>query len=377
MMALKVVVTISVVILVACGPGPLPKVARSIDRGDLNRVRDGFPTDSDELFPLDIAIRSNRIDELRRLLEQGENPNLRWGQSGDHFPLQEVLDSAGETRTDPPETVRLLLMHGADPNARWCPFESRGSDVGGPVCRSAQGATALAFAAAAGLTDVVELLLNAGADPAARDWMGISALDAASSEVGFELISRALFPAIESRDKRALESLRTQGPFRTDASLYASAIDGGAGWYRYQSIPMADFRLGYQNRVVERLRILLKLGAKPPDRLDTSAGEWTPLGLALQNGATRAARILLQAGAAVDGRGCLASGYDMKLKKQIFPPCDQENGTTPLMYAAAQGQTDAVEMLLEFHADRSLKEWAGRTALDYAKTNEVRKLLTP
>jgi len=374
MRMMTVLVMIGIVTLIACGPGPLPTLPSSPHASDLDRDRDWFPTDSDDLFPLDVAIAANRIDEVRRLLEKGANPNLRWGQTGDHFPLQEVLDPGGYSMSEPTEAVRLLLEHGGDPNARWCPFESRTFDNSG--CVSARGATALTFAAATGRTDVVELLLNAGADPAARDWLGISALDAASSEIGFELISRALFPVVETRDQQALQWLRDNGPFPTDQALYASAIGGGAGWYIYQPSSMSDLRTGYQDRVVERLRILLRLGAKLGDRMDTGFGEWSPLGVALRNGATRAARTLLQAGANVNDRGCLATGYDMHRKEQIFPPCGSGNGTTPLMYAAANGQTDAVKLLLEFKADRTLKNWAGRTALDYAKTPEIRQLLT-
>lgn len=378
---------ISVVTLIACGPGPVPPppAAPHFDRHALSDRSDRFPADSDEPFPLDDAIHRGQLGELRRLLENGANPNLRWG-SGDHFPLQEIFDTgAGYTPPDPVEAVRLLVEHGADPNARWCPFESRGSDVGGPVCRSAQGTTTLMWAAAAGATEAIDLLLQHGADASAVDWLGNSPLHLATSEVGFELIARAMFPPVDTRDRDSLRWLRREGRAHpiSEAELFQSALS----WSRYQvpldvlapeGPPYSFVRRNelWENRIVERLRILLRLGAKPNGRIDTGNGEWTPLGVALQNGTVRAARILLQAGADVNDRACLATGYDMKLKKQIFPPCARENGTTPLMYAAAKGQTDVVALLSEFKADRSLKDWAGRSALDYAKTDEIRKLLT-
>ncbi|XP_053963816.1 G patch domain and ankyrin repeat-containing protein 1 homolog [Anastrepha ludens] len=46
--------------------------------------------------------------------------------------------------------------------------------------------------------------------------------------------------------------------------------------------------------------------------------------------------------------------------------CD-EFGWTALMMAACEGATDAVRMLLESGADKSIKEKSGRTALDFAK----------
>src|SRR5215213_6269359 len=111
MQIIAVIAVVTVAAIAGCGPGPLPQVPHSPDQRDLNYVRDGFPTNSDDPFPLDTAIRSDRIDELRRLLENGENPNLRWGRSGDHFPLQEVLDTGGDRVSDPAESVRLLLAH--------------------------------------------------------------------------------------------------------------------------------------------------------------------------------------------------------------------------------------------------------------------------
>ena len=160
-------------------------------------------------LPLDIAIQSGDLDEVRRLLEQGANPNARWSQSGDRFPLQDVLEgsSYGYRIDDPTEVIRLLLRHGADPSAKWCPFESRGPSEFGPSCTSARGMTALMLAATAGRVEIVEPLLEAGADASARNWVGGSALDYAYDEVVFEMISRSLFPGLATRNQKALEWL--------------------------------------------------------------------------------------------------------------------------------------------------------------------------
>src|SRR5688572_12650402 len=193
MAPLKIIALTGVVTLMACGPGPPPAPPASPDYRDPNYLRDSFRSDSDDPFPLDDAIRSGRLDEMRQLLQQGANPNLRWGQTGDHFPLQEVLDSGGYGVTNLAESVKLLLSHGADPNAHWCPFESRGRSEWRLSCTSARGASALIFAAALGSSEIVELLLAAGADPTHRDWNNGSALDYAYDELMFEAISRAMF----------------------------------------------------------------------------------------------------------------------------------------------------------------------------------------
>ena len=162
-------------IAASCGPGPLPDLPSRHREYDYRA--DWFPTQSEDRLPLDVAIFSGRIDDVHALLEAGADPSARWSQSGDHFPLQEVLDPGGWPVTEPGETVRLLLKHGADPNAKWCPFESRSTVWGDSGCMSAKGMTALMFAALSGRADIVEPLLQAGGDASPRNWMGASALD--------------------------------------------------------------------------------------------------------------------------------------------------------------------------------------------------------
>lgn len=46
------------------------------------------------------------------------------------------------------------------------------------------------------------------------------------------------------------------------------------------------------------------------------------------------------------------------------------------MASARAADREAVELLLEFEADRALRDWAGRSAIDYAKDPVVRGLLS-
>ena len=99
---------IVIVTFMACSAGSMPEVssARNFDvRGDW------FPSASVEPLPLDTAILGNRTDEVRQLLAEGANPNLRWGRSGDHLPLQELLN-AGTGISIVAVTVQMLLDHG-------------------------------------------------------------------------------------------------------------------------------------------------------------------------------------------------------------------------------------------------------------------------
>lgn len=376
---------ISVVTLIACDPGPPPKVPEPYP----NHQKDWFPSKSHDPWPLDVAIVSNQIDEVRTLLERGADPNARWLESGDRLPIQEVFESGsyGYGISDPAEFMRLLLNHGADPNAKWCPFESRGPSYGGrPSCTTATAMTALIFATYAGSRSLVQMLLEAGADPRQKDWGEASALDYAYDEVIFEMISRALFPDLSTRDRKALEWVSNNQGSPYDNSLWREtpitrALTQREGMFFPEPPPPPPqsnqlFGVERQTRVLSRLRALLRIGADPNRRLTLDGVDSTPLSLAVRSNQYRAARVLLQNHADVNQRWCVQ--FENKNFKQIRskdPACMLSNGMTPLMYAASQEDKKAVELLLEWNADRSLKDWAGRSALDYAKTDDIRKLL--
>jgi hypothetical protein len=116
-----VAVALAAVVSIACDPGRLPEVPSRQVR--LAYEKDWFPTTSEGPLPLDLALQRGDVHEVRRLLESGADPNARWSQSGDRFPIQEVLESEsfGNGMQDPVEMIALLLRHGADPNMKWCP----------------------------------------------------------------------------------------------------------------------------------------------------------------------------------------------------------------------------------------------------------------
>lgn len=360
----RICLLISVVTLVACGPGPLPEIPRTPT--DEERKKDWFPSASYDPYPLDLAIGRDQLEEARQLLKDGADPNRRWGQSGDRFPLQEVIDTGGLKISDPAAVIRLLLKHGADPNAKWCPFETRGlAPPGYASCTSAKGMTALIYATMPGHRDVVAVLLQAGADPQPRDWSGRSALDFANDEVIFELISRAMFPDIPRRDQNALGWLRRTDP--QNSPLFR--------------VLWLDAEQGEDKRLA-RVRSLLAIGADPNERIQSDR---TSLSLALTYPSKRMARVLLRGGADVNQRWCdrfpaprWAAYSDSPTGALVpgkDPACTLENGMTPLMWTAATGDFETVELLLTFNADRSLKDWAGRSAVHYATTREVWDLL--
>jgi ankyrin repeat protein len=382
---MKMIAMLAVVTLIACGPGPLPPVPKPHP----DDKKDWFPTESEDPLPLDLAIQSGDLATVRRLLDEGTNPNLRWSSSGDRFPIQEVLEgsSFGYRISNPAELLRMLLEGGADANARWCPFESRGSDGAGPSCTSATAMTPLIFATFTGSREIVQMLLEAGADPIPRDWGEASALDYAYDEATFEMISRALFPDLSTRDAQALAWIANNRGSPYDASSWRGTpltraltqVEGVAFLAPPPPPPAANLLFGVEgeSRVLHRLRTLLRIGADPNQRVTLEGVDSTPLSLALRSSQHRAARVLLLNKADVNQRWCVQfENRDFKQVRISDPACTLSNGITPLMWSASADRAEAVKLLLEFNADRSLKDWAGRSALDYAKSDEIRKLLT-
>lgn len=243
------------------------------------------------------------------------------------------------------------------------------------------------FATILGVREMVQMLLEAGADPTPRDWGGASALDYAYDEVIFEMISRAQFPDLRTRDAKSLEWVSSNEGSPYDNSLWREgpitrALTQHEGvTFPAPPPPPAQSNLLYgverERRTISRLRTLLRIGADPNQRLTLSGVDSTPLSLALRANQLRSARVLLQNHSDVNLRWC--TQYELRDYKQVpvkAPGCSLSKGMTPLMWAAAAGNRAAVELLLEYRADRSLKDWAGRSAIGYATTQEVRDLLT-
>ena len=134
----------------------------------------------------DAAFDGN-VERMRKLLEKGENPNVR-----DEYGSTPLHKAASRGHVD---IARLLLEYGADPNVRdeygWTPLHNaayrghvdvvahlleRGAD---PNIQNKDGSTPLHKAASRGHVDVVRLLLEHGADPTVKNKDGATPLDIA------------------------------------------------------------------------------------------------------------------------------------------------------------------------------------------------------
>ncbi|XP_071763706.2 uncharacterized protein ankrd50l [Centroberyx gerrardi] len=185
---------------------------------------------------------------------------------------------------------------------------------------STDGRTLLASAAHVGSTDVTNLLLTRGADPLISDHQGQTPLTLASRQGYVKVLSVLL------------------------------------DWAKSQEPEMAV-------RMVEHV---------------DSEG-WTALRSAAWGGHSEAVRLLLDAGADVDGcdgdgrtalRAAAWGGHDEILLTLLdygakVDKADRE-GRTPLIAAAYMGHCEAVEILLDHNAEVDLADGDGRTALSVA-----------
>lgn len=219
--------------------------------------------------------------------------------------------------------------------------------------RSKDGRTALHIAAARNDGDTVYLLLKWNADPNQKDNDGRTPMEHAALHGHSDLVRR----------------LAKVQPGRLE--FFSAVI------------------LGNAERVKELVAAKPEL-AKARNRL--GAG-WTPLHVAAREGQEDVARVLLDAGAEVNGAKGETSPLhwavweeqpNLKLVKLLIERGADVNGQdrlfkeSPLHSAARYGNVELTKLLLEAKADPKLKESLGKTPLDLAKERkhqDVVKLL--
>jgi ankyrin repeat protein len=286
-------------------------------------------------------IRANKLAELQKLLDGGMAVDLRDGRGT--TPLMHAA-AIGST-----EAVQLLLKAGADVNTKngleatallWGatnPEKARllveaGADVN---AKSKTGRMPLMMAAGhAGSSETVRLLLNKGADTAAAEVRGTT----------------ALLEAVRMND---------MGSFRL---LVDRKVDVNAG-DRF-GVTALGYAAGHSN--LEMMRELLARGAKV--NVSHTRGnkvkngvvgisDLTPLMVAASRGNAEAVKMLLAAGAD-------ASKQDVR-------------GMTALHFAVARDKADPamVRLLLEKGSDAKLQMRDGDSPVDWARKFGNPKLL--
>jgi ankyrin repeat protein len=257
----------------------------------------------------------------------------------------QALDANGNTPLDAAvlrgqaAAVDVLLRHHADATYRH-PSDWRG---------------ALHEACMRGFANLVEPLVNAGADPTARDRFGETPLDIALAYKNVNIVATLLHLGQKLKESQEVaEETMESAALRGQVEIARILLDNGLDVNHPSakgSVYLNDAALRGQKKMVQ---LLLDHGASLTAR-NQSGG--TALHDAALGGGAEVAALLLDKGAAINAR-------------------EIESEATPLMMAASMGRV--VKLLLKRGADRHLTDKAGHTALDRARdtqNDEIVKLL--
>lgn len=195
---------------------------------------------------------------------------------------------------------------------------------------------------------------------------------AQTEEVDQEILDKALLQAVLEGDKTLVEKLVNQGA-DMDKSYYVKIND--------ESIYRNSLGLAAETGQIELVTFLLKKGAD----INENAGSGTALEFAAGKGHLNVVKYLLDNGAKShqeDYALSCAIDYNqtdvIKLLLERGANADKKDFWTKfslLMKAAREGNADIVKLLLDHGASVFVKTNDGKTAYDYASTDEVREIL--
>jgi len=398
------------------------------------------------------AAKNGDVAIAKALLAKGADPSVKNSESNTalmiaeqkgHIEVVELIKKA-ETKKSQAElneelvlragfgSVGLftpLLEKGADPNAKGKRGETplivaaqandfekaeallkKGAEVNG---KGAQGTTALMEASDRGHLDMVRFLIARGADVHAKHNYGWTALDNAAFQGHSEVVKAILHAGAKlAPGKDGNPNLLMSSVERGHIETAKVFIEKGVALDAVNSQGDTAIQIAAKAGRRDIVELLRKAGARHIPNLLAAAGLGeaatlkdliargadvnakdktgdTPLTLAAANGHLETVALLLERGAAVDGKsekkscdrtGCsvgqtalsLAAGAGhLEIVKRLIAKGADVNGrasegSTPLMVAAASGHRKIVQVLLEAGADVNAKNKHGSTALGYA-----------
>ena len=296
--------------------------------------------------PLIQAVQSKHMRLLIQLIRGGNEINAidAWGRTATHYAVS----------MNNQEALKLLLDHGADANLAdndgntpldmWPVHENKEM----LALLHAAGAKPLDLWQAAANNDRLsaERLLTAGADAKAENAAGNTAFDVAV-ESGHDALAAILLKAvagINGRDEKSWTPLHW-AIVADDWDLVRELIEAGA-----------DISLGSQQDALEIAKLMnsetklieVFIDAKGVDAIVRDGR--TVLIYAAWNGSTEVVKLLID------------NGADLNHKNNF--------GGTALIYAAYKGDTELVKLLIDSGADQNIKDRYGQTALMLAVGNE-------
>lgn len=303
---------------------------------------------------LHIATRVGCEESVAALLDQKVDVNAR-NEDGD-TPLHFAQTAA---------IAKLLLDNGASANIHNEPSQWRN----GCLCGSQ---TPLHVASDFGRDEVVSVLVQYGANAKAREEHGKTALHRARSAkiVDILLKAGADVDAKEFIHSNTALHLASQGGFEEvvpilvehGADINTRERDGRTALHFAKTANIAEY--------------FLEAGAdiEATDRLG-----YTALHIASEAGLKDVVSVLIQRGADVNKRGDSMGFGTLDAAEnhlaQIMLGCNFWRGCTALHLASEYGQDEIVAMLIESKADVNAREISGKTALHRTESGRIARLL--
>lgn len=301
------------------------------------------------------AVLSGRENTVRLLLSRGARVDFRYRDN------QTVLHIAASQGNSP--VITALITAHADLNAvdqrDRTPLDEavvhdhvsaallltgRGADI--HRVHAIDGRSPLHEACIKGFANLVQPLVNAGADPVQPDRFGLTPLDLALDYKNENVVAVLLHLDVQTKAlEEAAGSAMERAALRGQTEIAKLLIQGGLPVNRPTSAGSTYLSDAALKGKKEAVQLLLDHGADV--NTENQIGD-TPLHDAALGGSPEIIKLLLNHGARIDAQ-------------------DKDSGATPLMVAASLGRSAAVAILLQYGANASLKDRFGRTALDRAR----------
>jgi cytohesin len=278
------------------------------------------------------AIWSESFRSIEVLIEAGADPNLvaEGAPAALHWAVAKGMGAL----------VNQLLAAGADLNVSLPGGRDTGFFEG-----LAPGATPLMIAARNGNLELVDRLLEAGADWTRKDATGDTAVDVASSAGRTEVLKRleAVGAKVDYRSRRLHSAALLESVQQQDLDGVRRAIEGGARTDLEQKrTGRTSLMLACLDGNAEIVKLLLDAGADPNEHT-----KWREFSLtnAIVRGHTEVVGLLIEAGADV------GITYDPRSVPSAKENCVIPSRFSPLADAVSGGHAEITELLLAAGAD--------------------------
>ena len=323
--------------------------------------------------PLFGAVRAGNFEVVNKLLDEGAKVNLAVAgariAAGTTFGETPLICAAKNGHVD--IVKRLLAVANVS-------IDKSDDD----------GATALYKVAMKGNIQIVELLLQAGADTEVRTNFGETPLFRAVKN-GHASVVRMLLKAGAKVDASVVAvHIAADGTFG-ETALFSASKNGqteivnallAAGANLNTAVEgCVPLHIAAKNGHVEVVKVLL---AKEASQVNAASANGSgPLYFASQNGHSEVVQILLATGAQVNGSNKLGktsvqaaaqNGHTMIVAMLLAAGAEvnsaDNDGSTSLHRACEHGHIEVVKLLLAAHADKAKSNNKGKTALQIAIT---------